>query len=81
MTTKHTTGPWSINGNKIDGNGYHIASINSHGTTEGKANARLIAAAPDLLAALEMVMEKYSKNLDGFAFEQVFQAIKKAKGE
>ena len=54
MKTNHTPGPWSINGNKIDGNGYHIASVNSHGTTEGRANHKLIAAAPDLLDAAQL---------------------------
>lgn len=33
-----------------------ITNINGHATTEGQANARLIAAAPDLLAALRGLM-------------------------
>ena len=57
--SKHTTGPWIINGNKIDGNGYHLASVNSHSTTEGRANAQLIAAAPELLDALERMVKIY----------------------
>lgn len=55
---EHTPWPWSINGNKIDGNGYHIASINSHATTEGRANARLIAAAPDLFSFVQEWLDR-----------------------
>jgi hypothetical protein len=49
---KHTPGPWTINANKINGNGYHIVTVNSSATSEGIANARLIASAPELLEAL-----------------------------
>ena len=59
--TKHTPGPWTCN---IDaeglnvfqddpehpGNGDHIMCIPRH--PESEANARLIAAAPEMLAAL-----------------------------
>ena len=59
-TTQHTPGPWRIApdmhgiGNNlvagvIDATGYAIANCGS----SGNANARLIAAAPDLLAALQ----------------------------
>ena len=52
MECQHTPGPWSLNGNKVDGNGYHIATINSHRTSEGSANGTIIALAPDMLDAL-----------------------------
>ena len=55
MNTKHTPGTWLIDGMHIIGNGYSIAHINSHRTTEGRANASLIASAPkmfDLLVEL-----------------------------
>lgn len=58
-TAKHTAGPW-----KWDGGGYVdaarecIAGINAIGSPcKSEANARLIAAAPDLLAACEAVVE------------------------
>lgn len=66
MSTQHTPGPWSAsfkpqpNGCPIVGaNGLMVAmlahSINHKDQSEiAMANARLIAAAPDLLSALEM---------------------------
>ena len=74
---KHTPGPWSINGNKIDGNGYHIASINSHATTEGRANARLISAAPELLKVLQEIV-KINTPLPFGLLEQAISSISKA---
>ena len=53
MTKAHTQGQWSIEGSKVVGNGYNIAHVNSHATSEGKANARLISTAPELLADAE----------------------------
>jgi len=48
----HTPGPWRIEGPTLKGPKYNLGSVNSHKTTEGAANAALIAAAPDLLEAL-----------------------------
>ena len=83
---EHTKGAWSINGNKIDGNGYHIAIINSHATKEGKANAILMSSAPDLIVALRdcearlalLVHSGRSKLLDAVAAENARAAIAKA---
>jgi len=71
---KHTPGPWFLSG--CDGCGdlwietdkTPIASARSQGPTEElraetKANARLVAAAPDLLAALEHCVEAYEDEL------------------
>ena len=55
--SKHTPRPWVMDGPTLKGNGYNIGSVNSHRTTEGSANARLIAAAPELLEALQSVMD------------------------
>ena len=53
MTTKHTPGPWHIaNGVQIRSNRDQIAKIWMMRGGEGRENARLIAAAPDLLEAL-----------------------------
>jgi hypothetical protein len=48
----HTPGPWAdICGYITIKGGRNVASVNSHNTTEGKANARLIASAPDMVEA------------------------------
>ena len=62
MKTQHTPGPWHISEcatqNTLAGicseSGLHITDISGYGQTEeqNQANARLIASAPDLLAAL-----------------------------
>lgn len=49
----HTPGPLKTNGSTLVGDGYNIGSVNAHRTNEGMCNARLIAAAPDLLEALQ----------------------------
>ena len=91
MTTKHTPGPWHVGGLQGTGraaivyspDGYSICDCKSyHGKrewSEMEANARLIAAAPDLLAALEYWFDSNadSKKLAGMARA----AIAKAKGE
>jgi len=59
MKTQHTPGPWqSFNGGAVvgtvedrDGSTY-VADIRHRANGESAANARLIAAAPDMLAAL-----------------------------
>ena len=71
MTTKHTAGPWNVYGDDKtligakDGkmmlaktNHRHICQEWSRTVEEAQANARLIAAAPELLAALEQLTEK-----------------------
>ncbi len=67
MTTRHTPGPWEIAEDDVHGQavvrGEHteIATCWHHCVgsieIEMRANARLIAAAPDLLAALQMLMD------------------------
>jgi hypothetical protein len=47
---------------------------------ENRANARLIAAAPDLLEALQHLMVAHGEQLD-YAFQQAQDAIAKATGE
>ena len=60
MKVKHTPGPWKVNTAydvrtiypKSQGYGVTIARIHNH-FVEPEANAKLIAAAPELLAALK----------------------------
>ena len=56
--SKHTPGPWEIKNQNLVAEGGNCVLANLHmwqgdAPDEGKANARLIAAAPELLAALQ----------------------------
>jgi hypothetical protein len=55
---KHTRGPWELqHGALITAkNGLHIALAANSGMNASEANARLIAAAPELLEALERAL-------------------------
>ena len=68
---KHTPGEWKVSDSGEDlisirnvGTGFRIARVNSlTGDSEiGQANARLIAAAPDLLAACEKALRSIIEN-------------------
>jgi len=74
MTTKHTPGPWTCNANYStrhymvwdeDGN-YHEMS---DAVGEMQANAALIAAAPDLLVALETLTREWDLGRSPLAAE------------
>jgi hypothetical protein len=94
MHTKHTPGPWSaIKADTYlelrDGSNDPILRIRG-GMLPTSANARLIAAAPDLLAALENAANVLAGIAVGDlktvypsspALEQARAAIAKAKGE
>ena len=58
--TKHTPGPWVKDMNEVYGpENLPVADCNGRTVQECNANARLIAASPDLLEALEgLVLEK-----------------------
>jgi hypothetical protein len=66
MSTQHTPGPWKFgsisNGdfykrNIAGADGYHVALTSSRDDAEVDANARLIAAAPELLEALQAIID------------------------
>lgn len=68
-----------------DGDGGKVASVwagrgHHFDWPEAEANARLIAAAPDLLAALELVFRHYQEVDGDVIAPQVRAAIAKAKG-
>lgn len=49
-----TPGPWEAHGCEVVGSGFIVATVNWHsGHNHERANARLIAAAPDLYEALQ----------------------------
>jgi len=63
MKAKHTPGNWSHQDGKIRAE-YNIAHINGCRTTEGEANAKLIAAAPELLEALQNCLNYFEDRED-----------------
>ena len=85
--SKHTKGPWAIYVNapsdivirKMSKDGYELCSIAR--VSSGYANARLIAAAPELLEALQSVLDNCldSEGLCA-AHAKARAAIAKAKG-
>jgi hypothetical protein len=94
-TTQHTTGPWEYR-EAIPGEPTVIAKNNAcrvaetcempgQDENERRANARLIAAAPELLAALieleRVESSPHSETLRFLAREQAREAIAKATGE
>lgn len=85
---KHTLGPWGKISEEYRGwrgidypdeRGVLIAVVQSEDSDELLANARLIAAAPELLAALEHVLDRAT--MPGFLRDKVKAAIAKATGE
>jgi hypothetical protein len=91
MNTQHTPGPWTTDGNAESGNLDIISPLGrvammdcDHDLTA--IDAQLIAAAPDLLAALQMVDRIWShdqtSNIDPTSpLAIVRAAIAKATGE
>lgn len=97
MSAAHTPGPWGavpmVNGSKggfyIVGNRHgnnaetEVATVGPTLSKSAEANARLIAAAPALLEALDF-MVNVSRSTPGFsamAREQAERALSLAKGE
>ena len=99
MTTKFTPGPWYVGAGTYEGrNIYSVASVTDDegftyqplvanaeddGINCWDANARLIAAAPDLLEALGALLERYVLAIgnEGIECHQARAAIAKATGE
>ena len=90
MKTEHTKGPWRTEGwenlvvNSADGQTMTLAAGGKDASLdELKANARLIAAAPELLAALKAIAD-YVAVMHGHRGGDILQyaiaAINKAEG-
>ena len=84
MNTKHTPGPWAISRDAVPA-GWVQNTIRAEGSGERVAtaflaeeNAHLIAAAPDLLAALEQAVR--SEMLNKADDMRARAAIDQAKG-
>ena len=89
MSTEHTTGPWNIRDDDEDGvvsivgsSQIVIARVRTATVEPGDGNARLIAAAPDLLYALEEALHLIETltPLEGSTVRIVRAAIAKATG-
>ncbi len=92
MKNEYTPGPWSVRSTEIiasDGKVVALVTLRENEIEEHIQNAYLIAAATDLLAALEMVVSANEEMADcddaGFLDEgptmtSVRAAISKAKG-
>lgn len=95
--TKHTAAPWEFIASTPEngfecfficaGEGYsqrQIATVDGPQDEKGEANARLIAAAPELLEALKGMMDWEVRNItfhSNPAHKQAEAAIAKATGE
>ena len=83
----HTPGPWKVDRPYIRGAGRAIATLESgRDEVEDAANARLIAAAPELLEALEAAYlvltpqkSRFEKYVDAVTLARA--ALAKARGE
>lgn len=88
--TKHTPGPWEVVDYNIEvtkGTTYTVNNRGGVGAHELRANARLIAAAPDMLEALKNIIhELWLDDMSNFeqgqikALEDGIKAINKATG-
>lgn len=86
MTTQHTPGPWRIGdaGFTVFGPPKPGALPETIAPVKNRANARLIAAAPDLLTAVEALLDcepalLSAKERKAYAIARA--AIAKARGE
>jgi hypothetical protein len=88
--SKHTPGPWAAelwNNSSTDDIGWTITRNGSRVPTstfdgdeaEAEANARLIAAAPDLLEALSAMLEQFNYNTITGIVHDESAAIAKAR--
>lgn len=79
MSARHTPGPWACSVRHIDGgwNEYDIhqrggsepiARFEAHKDTEAEANASLMAAAPELLAALLAIIDSLDQPVQRSGF-------------
>lgn len=84
-SVKHTQGPWVVETWRDVGNEtvYGIVGAEKAGPEEAQANARLIAAAPDLLEAAKealAIFEFLPQTTNGPVANQLRAAITKAEG-
>ncbi len=83
--SKHTPGPWEVSPQVRAAVLIGVAKVSlPDGSEENRANARLIASAPDLLEALEAIVESVDAETAAIFEHLVWAAraaISKATGE
>lgn len=81
-TTKHTPGPWTLKKLDARDSSIQIGNVQELIITTVPANAALIAAAPELLEALESILEIAQRrdDNDSVLIIAAVNAIKKARG-
>lgn len=80
---KHTKGPWKISYSVANG-ALTTYAVNKKSVDhdQAKANANLIAAAPEMLEALYSALDLIENELvNGVVTDKIEAAIKKARGE
>jgi len=77
----HTPGPWSVRQSRADLTYTHIGSATNESIacTKSEADAKLIAAAPDLLEAL-VELSGWQSTAPRSALQAAYRAIEKARG-
>jgi len=81
MMDNHTPGPWFVEAQNVHSGGRVICRTDWNIRDQvDDANARLIAAAPELLEALEALMAHEPDHSDTL-WENALAAIAKAKGQ
>jgi hypothetical protein len=98
MTAQHTPGPWRVGPRQDIPEGQHVLIMAGQGGSSWgvatvklydmrdaeiqSANARLIAAAPELLAALELMLNTYNwTGITSEAQRAARAALAKARGQ
>lgn len=77
MSAKHTPGPCRAERNIIRPQGYEL---NNSNPTTAEADARLYAAAPELLSELKLALYMLETGDSGYGTESLKAAIAKAEG-
>lgn len=80
---KHTKGPWRVHGGVINSNTREVASIPDFNSKHDLGNAHLIAAAPEMLEALELILRdnRLMNAMEKNQAKAIMYSIGKAKGQ
>lgn len=66
MQTTHTPGPWTVNGSDIDSESVRVGTFDSELPGEvHRANASLIASAPELLELVQWALDDGDSEIMG----------------